>query len=243
MFNPFPIFSPELPLEHLELGIRFSPVGSEQTTELRMGLEPQLYTTKTELCLPIAHRALVYDGHDFYSHHRRIDLSAPIARRLGLRANANRYAYDFVLVDERGQMWRTDGSRREDWIGCGAQVRAPGDGTVQYIQSVIDDNQLDGRAVKEGLTLSLDNAASFAGNAVIIDHHNGEYSLLAHLLQDSVCVTIGEVVRRGQTIGQIGFSGSTGNWVHLHYELRSTEHPVHAEGLPACFFIKLAHRT
>jgi hypothetical protein len=236
VFNPFPTFAPDLPLAQLELGISVSPLGSEQTTELTSLLQPRVYTTKTDLCLPLAQRVLVYDGHDFYSHHRRIDLSAPIARRLGLRANAGRYAYDFVPVDERGQMWRSDGSRREDWLGFEAEVRAPGDGTVRYVQSAIIDNQLDGRAVIQALPLSLDDAASFAGNCVILDHHNGEYSLLAHLRENSVGVTVGEDVRRGQMIGQIGFSGSTGNWVHLHYELRSTAHPVHAEGLPSAFF-------
>jgi murein DD-endopeptidase MepM/ murein hydrolase activator NlpD len=73
------------------------------------------------------------------------------------------------------------------------------------------------------------------GNYVLIDHLNGEYSLLAHLKQGSITVQKEEIVDQGQDIGQIGFSGSTGPWVHLHYELRTGVDLRTAKGLPAYF--------
>lgn len=54
------------------------------------------------------------------------------------------------------------------------------------------------------------------GNRVIIEHGNGYRSLYAHLSR--VYVTVGQTVRRGDSIGKMGSTGrSTGT--HLHFEI------------------------
>jgi Peptidase family M23 len=45
------------------------------------------------------------------------------------------------------------------------------------------------------------------GNFVLIDHQNGEYSLLVHMKPGSVLVHSGSHVMQGQRIGAIGFAG------------------------------------
>jgi murein DD-endopeptidase MepM/ murein hydrolase activator NlpD len=57
----------------------------------------------------------------------------------------------------------------------------------------------------------------FTGNTVVIDHGLGVFSLLAHL--SVVDVHQGELVTRGQTIGQVGATGRV-TGPHLHWAVR-----------------------
>src|SRR5262249_22049236 len=74
---------------------------------------------------------------------------------------------------------------------------------------------------------------SMQGNYVVIDHKNGEYSMLVHLRKGSVLVKVGETVKRGQPLGKIGMSGDS-FMPHLHYELL-TAALFDGEGLPSYF--------
>lgn len=54
------------------------------------------------------------------------------------------------------------------------------------------------------------------GNRIVVDHGNGYTSLYAHL--SNIYVSVGDMVSRGQLIGQMGSTGrSTGT--HLHFEI------------------------
>ena len=72
------------------------------------------------------------------------------------------------------------------------------------------------------------------GNFVLIDHQDGEYSLLVHLKPGSVVVHSGDHVAQGQQIGRIGFAGDS-IFPHLHYSLMEGPEVFKAWGLPAYF--------
>lgn len=57
------------------------------------------------------------------------------------------------------------------------------------------------------------------GNYVIINHGNGVETLYAHMLDNSLMVSAGDVVQKGQTIGRVGNTGYSFG-AHLHFEVR-----------------------
>lgn len=60
------------------------------------------------------------------------------------------------------------------------------------------------------------------GNFVKVDHGQGHSSLCAHLRFNSVLVKVGDQVKKGQKIAEVGSTGnSTGN--HTHAEIRLNE--------------------
>lgn len=76
-------------------------------------------------------------------------------------------------------------------------------------------------AAAEGLVVSAGFRGGY-GLAVVIDHGGGLATLYAH--QSRLTVSDGQIVGRGQRIGEIGSSGySTGP--HLHYEVRVDGQP------------------
>jgi len=77
------------------------------------------------------------------------------------------------------------------------------------------------------------NGMVIFGNYIVIDHGNGEFSHLGHLKPGSVKVAVGDKVRAGQAIAQVGTSGSS-LFPHLHYELAASP-GTEGEGLPSQF--------
>lgn len=57
------------------------------------------------------------------------------------------------------------------------------------------------------------------GNYVKIDHGNGVETLYAHMLDDSIMVSVGEHVSKGYAIGRVGNTGYSFG-AHLHFEVR-----------------------
>jgi hypothetical protein len=191
-------------------------------------VQPRAFRPRTTLSLPVAGRMIVYDGHDFYGHHRRLGLADDFARQLGITSNFMRYSYDFIPVDSEGAMSRGDEADNRSWFGYGTQVLAPGDGrVVAAVDTAKDDRQIVMQAVMQ-------DVIAMYGNYLVIDHGNGEFSMLGHIRQGSLQVRVGDAVRRGQHVAGMGAAGSS-KMPHLHYELRTGPGMRGVEGLPAYF--------
>jgi hypothetical protein len=239
LFNPMADFAASVPLDRLQYQFSFTDENYRGHTEARTEVRPVAYRTRTNLILPVRGRLLNWDGHDLQSHHRRFDYTAGDFRKSGNASNFMRYGYDFVIVDGRGSMYRGPGKIFDDWyrgpidensdyLGFGADVLAAGAGTV----AALHDGEPDNRRFDEAELEKRETA--FAGNYVVIDHGNGEYSWFGHLQQRSIRVKMGQRVEQGQPIARLGASGDS-LFPHLHYELRNGVGARGVEGLPSEF--------
>lgn len=228
IFNPFHDFAPDVDLHTVRFDLKLSSKDGSRIFAESATVKPVVYRGKARLILPVAGRMIVWDGHDFYAHHRRWDYMIPGLRQLGFRTNFMRYSYDFVPVDADGNMSSGPEEKNESWFGFGKPLRAAADGVV----AAVLDTQPDDRTFDPG-TIAKDGPMKIFGNYLVIDHGNGEHSLYGHIQQGSSRVKAGQKVRRGDVIAAIGASGSS-KFPHLHYELQ-TGVDTSSEGLPSSF--------
>jgi murein DD-endopeptidase MepM/ murein hydrolase activator NlpD len=137
-------------------------------------------------------------------------------------ARDQRFAYDFFMLGASGTH-TGDGTANAMYLCFGQPVVAPGPGTVAAAADTVPDNV-------PGTT----NARAPLGNFVILDHGNGEYSVLAHFQHGSLKVRKGQKVKSGDVLGACGNSGNSTE-PHVHYHLQDTATPFKADGLPAQF--------
>lgn len=79
-----------------------------------------------------------------------------------------------------------------------------------------------------------DSVQSIAGNYVIIKNGDGVFAALCHLKKDSIQVEVGQSIKRGDVIGNIGHSGNS-LAPHLHFQLMDSCDIATAKGLPCAF--------
>jgi len=129
---------------------------------------------------------------------------------------SQRFAFDFLAVNENGETQKGNGLSNEDYFAFGREILAPGDGVVTDVITGVRDN------VPGSM-----NPYSALGNAVLIRHRQYEVSVLAHLKFGSIRVKVGDKVKRGKVIGLCGNSGNSSE-PHLHYHLQNT--PIIQDG-------------
>jgi len=88
--------------------------------------------------------------------------------------------------------------------------------------------------VKKRLSGRLPHASILCGNQVVIQHGPEEFSFYAHLKQHSLKVKVGDKVKAGQPIAQVGSTGHSTE-PHLHFQLMDSADFFTANGLPIMF--------
>jgi murein DD-endopeptidase MepM/ murein hydrolase activator NlpD len=72
------------------------------------------------------------------------------------------------------------------------------------------------------------------GNHVVLDLGDGRFALYAHLKPESVLVSKGQFVRRGQVLGLVGTSGNSSE-PHLHFQVTDGPSTFASNGVPYLF--------
>ena len=168
------------------------------------------YHDKTKLSFPLHGEWTVYQG-------------GPMVPENEHATTTNeRYAYELVKLDT-GQMFTKNGLTNEEWFAFGQPVLADANGTVVMVMN----NSLDNPPYHP-------DADAKHGNVVVIDHGDGEFSWFSHLKHQSVTVKIGDRVKAGQKIAEVGNSGDS-QFPRLEYSLQNSADLHGSVGLPAAF--------
>jgi len=124
-------------------------------------------------------------------------------------------AIDFQLLGANGRT-HTGGADAPlaDYPGFGSPVLAPADGWIVGVADGYADNP--------------PGTNSDRANHVVIDIGAGRYVLMAHLMQGSVTVQVGDQVRRGQPLAAVGNNGHSSE-PHLHLQVQDSPAGADAE--------------
>lgn len=175
---------------------------------------PKVEKHQTQLSLPFKGKWLVVWGGDTRELNQHHDVPN------------QKFAFDFLGADETGKTRKGNDNTNEDYFAFSREIISPADGNVTDVINGVRDN----------VPGSMD-PYSAVGNAVIIQHRENEFSVLAHLKLDSIKVKVGDKLTRGQLVGLCGNSGNSSE-PHLHYHLQNT--PIIQDGTGIkCLFHKI----
>ena len=174
------------------------------------------YENETQYALPFNGKWAVFNGSYLKEHSHSWGIPT------------QRYAYDFVKIDDNGRTHAGDPTDLYAYYCYNEAILAPADGRVVEVYNKAEDTILFG----PGKLLS--RSPHIAGNYVVIQHTENEYSTLAHLKKDSITVKPGDVVSRGQTLAKCGNTGNSTE-PHLHFQLQDGQSFFHSAGLPVKF--------
>ena len=145
----------------------------------------------------------------------------------GVPKAPERFAIDFMTLDSDRRLMSGAVARNESYAAYGAPVYAVADGTV--IEAY--DGVAERIPTKPREQIRFDTAG---GNYVVTDIGHGHYAFFAHLKTGSVRVKIGERVKAGAIIGELGDTGNS-DAPHLHFHVMDGPSPFASNGIPYVF--------
>lgn len=246
LYNPFYSFPKSMGISHFRYMFTYSDKNTgEEYYYGNLVVKPVLYNQTVQLQLPVKGTSTILDGHDYFSHHRRF--SPTILREFTnnqITGNFSRFALDFVLIGENGSLRRLPNDAlatsydfhvndATNFYSDKSLIHSPAEGTVVEVQNDLDDLYDSRFDLEEAIEAK--QVKSIAGNYVIIQHNDHEFSHMFHFLKDSIKVREGQQVKAGQPLGLTGFSGAATTYSHLHYQLMDGQNFLTAESLPAKF--------
>jgi len=137
---------------------------------------------------------------------------------------AQRFAIDWEKINQDKKIYSGDPKNPENYFCYGQDVFAVANGVVVERLDGLP-NQVPGK-LPDGMDL-----AHADGNHVILLLSPGHYALYAHLKPGSLRVKVGDRVREGQVLAQVGNTGNTSE-PHLHFHMMDGPSPLTSNGLP-----------
>lgn len=170
----------------------------------------------------------------------------------GTNQFGTRYAYDFIQVDwsRKGKpAYRVSFLRylllgaplnkyycwgQKVYSPCDGVVVAAKDGYVERKRTNLFSDMFNAYKNAHYFDPQKDDIQSVAGNHIIIKCNGNVYVALCHLQTDSIQVSVGQSVEKGEVSGSVGHSGNSFA-PHLHFQLMDSSDITVANGLPCVF--------
>lgn len=143
---------------------------------------------------------------------------------------AQRFAIDWIKVNEDGRAFVGDPNDLENWFGYNQNVLAVANAQVVLVVDEFED-QVPFILPSQAGTITLEE---IDGNNVVLALENGQFAFYAHLKPGSVTVKPGDFVAKGDVIGLLGNTGNT-TAPHLHFHIMGTAASLGSNGLPYVF--------
>jgi hypothetical protein len=204
-----------------EITAHFAVIGTDMT--LTLGEAVVVATAPVVLGPPLGGKGYVAaDGCCDSIRHVRALLSLDGKFHL-----AQRFAIDWEQIDENNTIVVGDTKVPANYHIYGKPILAVADGTVVGTRDDLQD-QVPGALPAN---LPIDEAD---GNFVVLDIRSGLFVNYAHMRPGSVTVKLGDKVRRGDQIGEVGNTGNS-QAPHLHLHVMDSASPLASDGLPYVF--------
>ncbi len=154
-----------------------------------------------------------------------------VHRSVGLPVNgkinfAQRYAIDWMKLDEDGRLVDGDASDVRNYTDYGEEILAVADGTV--VETLNTQAEQRPGHLPDPKTITLQN---IDGNHVVLDIGGGLYAFYAHMQPGSVRVKAGDQVKRGEVLGKLGNTGNS-SAPHLHFHIMESPSVLGSNGVP-----------
>jgi len=194
-----------------------TPTGEVVAAEMDVALSR--YELKHRYIFPLKGKFIIPNAHDY-------DMLFHTYER------SQHFAYDILALGPDFELAKNGGATSADFFSFRkTEIIAPADGTVVYARNDVPDVATSAQYLR---TVP-DPMQAIGGNLMIIDHGEGEYSLLAHMAQGTVRVGVGDRVEQGQVLGLLGSAGSGDGLPHLHYQLQAGPRTFASDPLPVLF--------
>lgn len=156
------------------------------------------------------------------------DAIMPVNMKLN---NSQRFAIDWMHMDDQGNFYTGDRTRNESYVSYGVPVYAVADGTVASTLDTVEANVPGILPASDPALAAKMTINTIDGNHIVMDLGDGVYALYAHLIKGSLLVKPGDKVKKGQQIAKLGNTGNS-NAPHLHFQLMSGPSLLEADAVP-----------
>jgi murein DD-endopeptidase MepM/ murein hydrolase activator NlpD len=144
----------------------------------------------------------------------------------GAMWDAQRFAIDYMRLDDQGRLVHGDEADVHNYPNYGAEILAVADCMVVATLDALD-NQIPGK-LPDPATITVENVD---GNHIVMALGGGRYAFYAHLEKGSLRVKAGDKVKRGQVLAKLGNTGNT-SAPHLHFHVMDSASVLGSDGIP-----------